>query len=268
MSDATLPGAVLSREELVALVTRAHVGAPYAECKVAGAALADQSKLPRLIAENLGAGFGQWTFFPEASEIVEFASAYAPPATSDDVWSLARQWAADDAASRRTVLALVGKELLQTELRRIDVPELRALFAEPRGAGALVLRKQLGLDVPAPRTPAPTVGGGGDAPSPKRAEARPPRAPKVPAAAVKRVPVEMTVDGVMKMPKPKFERAKREPEPAARHFAHPKFGAGVLERIDGVGDDAKLTIRFPSGTKTLLARFVTEVVEPARDAGD
>jgi hypothetical protein len=254
MSDAPLPGAVLSREELVALITRAHVGAPYAECKVAGAALADQSKLPRLIAENLGAGFGQWTFFPEASEIVEFASAYAPPATSEDVWSLARQWAADDAASRRTVLALVGKELLQTELRRVDVPELRALFAEPPGAGALALRKQLGLDVPAPRAPAP-----------KRAETRPARPAKAAAAAVKRVPVEMTADGVMKMPKPKFERAKREPEPAARHFAHPKFGAGVLERIDGVGDDAKLTIRFPSATKTLLARFVTEVVEPKRD---
>ena len=34
---------------------------------------------------------------------------------------------------------------------------------------------------------------------------------------------------------------------------------GVLERVDGKGPDAKLTIRFAGGSKTLLARFVTEV---------
>ena len=28
---------------------------------------------------------------------------------------------------------------------------------------------------------------------------------------------------------------------------------------DGVGEDAKLTIKFEAGTKTLLAKFVTEV---------
>ena len=61
------------------------------------------------------------------------------------------------------------------------------------------------------------------------------------------------------MPKPILTRPKAAPPAAPRHFEHPKFGPGVLEKIDGSGDDAKLTIRFASGTKTLLAKFVTEV---------
>lgn len=257
MSEAS-PSAILPREELVTLVARAHLGAPYAECKVAGAALADQSQLPRRFAENLGAGFGQWTFFPEPHEFVEFACAYVSPQTADDVWALARAWAADDAASRHTVLALVGRELLQLELQRIAVPELAALFAE-RGARALEKRRALGLDMPparerataaaAPKRSPPEAAPNGDAPPPAVRAAAPA------AAAAKSAPVE----GPLKMPKPTLTRVKPPPPPPPRHFTHPKFGAGVLERVDGAGDDAKLTIRFESGTKTLLARFVTEV---------
>lgn len=251
MSDAT-PPAVLPRDELVALVARAHLGAPYAECKEAGTALADQSQLPRRFAENLGAGFGQWTFFPEPHEFVEFACAYVTPRTADDIWALARAWAADDAASRPTVLALVGKELLLLELQRIDVPELAAFFNE-RGARALERRRALGLEMPAerPRRAAPT----------RKEEAAPP-APEATTASVvaPKVAKAAAPEGPLKMPKPTFTRVKPPPPPAPRHFTHPKFGAGVLERVDGVGDEAKLTIRFESGTKTLLARFVTEVV--------
>ena len=243
-----------TRDELVVLVSRAHLGAPYGECKLAGTALANQSKLPRLIAENLGAGFGQWTFFPEAREVVDFACAYAPPANADEAWALARKWAEDDAASRPTVLALIGRELLQFELRRIGEPvlELAAFFNEPRATGALALREKLGLAIPPPRArgaaPEPAA-------APKEAPAREKREPR--PAPKPATPSELG-EGLLKMPKPILTRAKVEPTPAPRHFEHPKFGAGVLEKIEGIGDDAKLTIRFASGTKTLLARFVTE----------
>jgi hypothetical protein len=54
---------------------------------------------------------------------------------------------------------------------------------------------------------------------------------------------------------------KREPPPPPRRFQHPKFGEGVLERLEGEGPDAKLTIKFGAGSKTLLARYVSEVVD-------
>ena len=69
-------------------------------------------------------------------------------------------------------------------------------------------------------------------------------------------------NGPVKMPKPVLTRAKVEAPPLPRYFSHPKFGTGLLERADGTGDDAKLTIKFESGTKTLLARFLTEVSDP------
>ena len=38
------------------------------------------------------------------------------------------------------------------------------------------------------------------------------------------------------------------------------YTIGSIGLIEGEGDDAKLTIAFPAGTKTLLARYVTELV--------
>src|SRR5437762_11344627 len=100
-SDATEPAALpLSRDELVDLVARAHRGAAYAECAHAGKMLAAQSRLPKLVAENLGAGFGQWDFFPEPAAVVVFALGYAPPSTEEELWAVARAWASDDAAGR------------------------------------------------------------------------------------------------------------------------------------------------------------------------
>jgi hypothetical protein len=203
-----------TRDELVAMVAGAHSGSGYTDAALAGRTLAAQSKLPRVIAENLGAGFGQWTFFPEAAEIVDFALAYVPPSTEEDLWVLARSWAADDAAARHTLMALVGREIVQHELRRVDVAPLRQLLEETR-------------------------------PTPARA-LRPP-----PAAA----PVTPT-----RMPKPELKRpAKAEAAPPSRRFVHPKFGEGVLASQDGAGPDAKLTIKFESGPKTLLARYVAEI---------
>jgi len=263
------PDAPLSRDELVALVARAHGDSAYGESARAGRTLAAQCKLPKLVAENLGAGFGQWTFFPEAAEIVDFAFAYVPPASEEDVWAMARAWADDDAASRPTLMTLVGREILQHELRRIEVPQLRELFDEIRPARIRELRTALGLAVavgaaakaerkraapaiaPSPAAASPdAVAAGADAPPSPGAVAAP--AKRAPAAATPGVPA--------RMPKPEFKRPPKAPPPAAaKRFAHPKFGEGVLEAQDGVGPDAKLTLKFESGTKTLLARYVSEV---------
>jgi hypothetical protein len=231
----------LSRDELVALVSKAHLDSTYGDSALAGKSLARQSKLPKLVAENLGAGFGQWDFFPEATEIVDFASGYVPPTTEEELWTLARSWAADEATGRRTVFVLVGREILQHELRRIDIPKLREFFDEERSSRALALRASLGLAIPEP------------------AAARPGRSPR--AAPAKRAAVAKAGGDIpMRMPKPEFKRPQKPPPPPPpKRFQHPKFGEGSLVAQDGTGDDAKLTIKFASGAKTLLARYLTEL---------
>lgn len=232
-----------SRDELITMVARAHGDAPYAEASATGKALAAQSKLPKIVAENLGAGFGQWDFFPSAVEIVEFALGYVSPGTAEDAMALARAWASDDANARPTPLALVGREILQHELRRFELPELRAAIDEVDAARARELRVALGLEV------RPEAKGGAATPAKKTAA---PRAKRAAAAPPREIPT--------RMPKPEFKRPPPAPPPAAaRKFNHPKFGDGELVSQDGVGEDAKLTIKFAAGTKTLLARFVTEV---------
>lgn len=232
-----------SRDELIKMVARAHGDAPYAESALAGRTLAASSKLPRKVAENLGAGFGQWDFFPSAAEIVDFALGYVPPAAPDDAWALARAWAADEAAGRPTPLALVGREILQQELGRFDLPTLRAAVDEVDPTRARALRIAIGLEV-APETKAKTAA--------KRAEARPKRPARTSAAPPREIPT--------RMPKPEFKRPPPPPPAAApKRFSHPKFGEGALVSQDGAGENAKLTIKFASETKTLLARFVTEL---------
>ena len=223
------------------MVARAHRDAPYAESALAGKTLAAQSKLPKIVAENLGAGFGQWDFFPEAADIVDFALAYVPPESVEDVWKLAKAWATDDARARPSVLAIVGREILQHELRRFDLPELRAVVDEVSPARARELRVSVGLEV-APEGPT-------SAPATTKRAA--PRSKKA-AAAPFVIPD--------KMPKPEFKRPPpAAPAAAAKRFSHPKFGEGVLVSQDGAGEDAKLTIKFASGPKTMLAKFVTEL---------
>ena len=243
------PAPPMPRDELVALVARAHASSSTSEATLAGRALAAQSQLPKLVAENLGAGFGQWDFFPSAADIVDFACAYTRPSTEEELWDLARAWASDEAAARPTLMALIGRDVLNQELRRIDVPKLRELVDEVRPARARELRVSLGLEV-APQAKAPA-----SAPA-RRSKPATPR----PAAAPKPASAPTTEAREMRMPKPAFKRPeKAAPPPPAARFEHPKFGAGVLVSRDGVGPDAKLTIKFESGSKTLLARFVTEV---------
>ena len=241
------PEPPISRDDLIALIARVHRESAYGESALAGRTLAAQSKLPKVIAENLGAGFGQWDFFPEAAEIVDFAFAYTRPSTEEELWTLARVWASDDAAARPTLMALVGREILQHELRRIDVPKLRELIDEVRPSRARELRTSRGLEVPPPaQAKAPSKRSKPGAATPPAA-----RAP-VPPAGTGAIPA--------RMPKPVFRAPPKAPPPAAaRRFQHPKFGEGVLESQDGVGAEAKLTIKFESGSKTLLARYVTEL---------
>jgi hypothetical protein len=42
---------------------------------------------------------------------------------------------------------------------------------------------------------------------------------------------------------------------------HPKFGQGTITHVSGSGADAKVTVKFSSGEKTLLAKFVTRAGE-------
>jgi hypothetical protein len=247
----------LSREELIAMIARAHQDSAYGESARAGQTLAAQSKLPKIIAKNLGDGIGQWSFFPEAADIVDFAFAYTPPSTEEEVWAMARTWAADDAQSRHTLMALVGREILQHELRRIEVPKLRELFDEFRPSRVRDLRLSLGLEVALPAAKAASKRAKPDATGLEAASAAggvPDAAPAKRAQVVKReIPT--------RMPKPEFKRPVKAPPPAAaKRFQHAKFGEGILESQDGMGPEAKLTIKFDGGTKTLLARYVTEVL--------
>jgi hypothetical protein len=49
--------------------------------------------------------------------------------------------------------------------------------------------------------------------------------------------------------------AAKGPETEER-VQHAKFGVGAVVRREGSGPDAKLVVRFDSGDKTLLARFL------------
>jgi hypothetical protein len=254
------PSPPLSRDDLVALVSRAHHGSSTEQSVLAGRALAAQSQLPTRVAENLGAGFGQWDFFPDVADIVDFALAYARPSTEEDLWSLARAWASDEAAGRHTLMALVGREMLHHELRRIAIPPLQELIDEARPSRARELRVGLGLAVPAlPQAPAKAAATRSKPAAPARAPASTPdgASPVSPGRDQPKKAVQAEPRAT-KMPKPEFKRPEKAAAPAvAKRFQHPKFGVGVLESQDGVGPDAKLTIKFESGSKTLLARYVT-----------
>jgi hypothetical protein len=258
--DEAEPAPPLPREDLIALVTRAHLGSKTADSHAAGSALAAQSRLPKRVAENLGAGFGQWDYFPEIADIVDFALTYVPPETETDLMALARAWASDEAASRRTLLTLVGRDILSHELRRIDVPALREVIDEHRPTRARELRLALGLDV-RPVGP-PTVGArnkrAADAPAEPAKSAPEVRAPAHARASAPGTPESSPPMRRMPKPERKPPAAPKPPEDIKR-FQHPKFGDGVLQAQEGTGPDAKLTIAFESGPKTVLARFVTEL---------
>ena len=231
-----------TRDELIPLIAKAHADAPYAEASEAGRLLAAESKLPRLVAQNLGAGFGQWDFFPEAAEVVDFALGYEPPADEDAMMELARKWASDDAQNRHTILNLVGNEILVHELKRLDVPKLKAMVEASRSTRALEARKALGFEIPS----------GAIEKAAARTANREKKAREPAITAAREIP--------LRMPKPQFVKPAPKAAPAAaRRFSHPKFGVGLLEKTDGVGEEMKLTVKFESGTKTLLAKFLTEV---------
>jgi len=233
----------LTRDELITQVFKAHHGATYADASATGKALASQSKLPTVVAVNVGAGFGQWDFFPEATEIVDFALGYVPPSNEDEAMAMAKTWASDDANKRHTMLALIGRDILKHESRRLGLAKLQELCEETRATRANEMRKGLGLEIAA--------GAKLDGPAKAPRESKP-RAPKGAPKPEFQIPAMM--------PKPARAAPKKiEPRAPARRFSHPKFGEGVLERTEGVGEAAKHTVKFATGSKTLLAHFLTEI---------
>ncbi len=59
-----------------------------------------------------------------------------------------------------------------------------------------------------------------------------------------------------KLPKP--DVAPQAPSFAIESkVSHKKFGEGIVEKIDGQGDEAKVTVRFASETKTLQRKFLS-----------
>jgi len=234
--------APLSREELIALVGRAHLGSASADDQRAGATLAAHSRLPRRVAQNLGAGFGQWDFFPEIPDIVDFALAYVPPATEEELWALARRWAADDAASRPTLMTLVGRDILDQELRRIDVPSLRELVDEPRPARARELRTKLGLDVPPPR---------------RRSRPQPPGARREPRRAHRR---RRSASYPRECPSPSSGRRRSQP-PRPSPGATGTRSSGTACSAPRTAPARRRSSRSNSRpARRLLARYVTELL--------
>ena len=131
-----------NREELLALVERAHgEGAHVFDHDRAANALASMSRLPRAIAETLGAGLEQLAAeWPSTSDIVDFALAYEPPATREELFALLRRWLDDRTAGRPTVLVAIGEDLLAERQAALGTPELARIA------------KYLASGVPAQRT--------------------------------------------------------------------------------------------------------------------
>ena len=215
-----------ARCRLVAMIARAHQASAYGESSVARKTLAAQSKLPKIIAENLGAGFGQWEFFPEASEIVDFAFAYVPPSTEDEVWALARSWASDDAAGRHTLMAGARRSGNSASRAPPDRDPRSSASSSKRLSRPARSRFERASGSTSRRRPQLI----GRRRSPRRSRNRRPR-----PAPTRPIPTQM--------PKPEFKKpVKAGPAPPPKRFTHPKFGEGMLEAQDGTGDDAKLTI--------------------------
>jgi hypothetical protein len=129
-----------TRAELEALLARVDANAPSVWWDRAGDALASMSKLPRELAHQLGSGTGQLPCWPPAAEIVDFALAYSPPTTRDEVLALARRWLEDEEAGRRSIHVAIGQALLQDAHRRLELRELDSIIAG-LGVGTAPRRK-------------------------------------------------------------------------------------------------------------------------------
>jgi hypothetical protein len=210
----------LSRDDLVALVARAYrAGASWSDGERAGQALAARSALPPEMAHQLGSGWGPLPFSGEPEELVDFALSYRAPSTAGELLALARLWAQDWIAGKKSLHAALGGDLVKQALSTVPLPELAPLMrALQRQREALMRAEMIKLGLVS-SLPEPL-------PEP------PPAEPSAPAAA---------------------------PVPVTRRFRHPKFGEGELLSEEGEGAQAKVTIRFRSGDKTLLASFVEPI---------
>jgi hypothetical protein len=63
-----------------------------------------------------------------SAENVAFVIGYRPPTAVDEVWGTARAWASYEHGGRYSPRGYLGRVLLELELARVDVPELRAII--------------------------------------------------------------------------------------------------------------------------------------------
>ena len=151
-----------------------------------------------------------------ASVITDFAQAYVPPANREELLVLLRRWIEDLDAARDSVYVAIGELLVHRGHQKLGLAEL-APIAQHLFAASDV-QKKIALQKLRPLLGLP--------PPPRRQVAKPAAPPPA------------------------------QPIDAEQRVRHATFGVGLVTRREGEGADEKLTVRFASGTKTLLARFV------------
>lgn len=133
-----------NRAELEAHLARVDASAPSVVWYRAGDALASMSRLPHELAHQLGSGTGTLPCWPPTAEIVDFALAYEPPTTRDEVLALARRWLEDDDAGRCSIHVAVGEALLFDGYQRLALRELDSIMAHL--AAGTTARREIALE--------------------------------------------------------------------------------------------------------------------------
>jgi hypothetical protein len=118
----TLLDTLAATQETTAAALRDH----EAQLEHTARALVASSQLPGQLAasftDDLPRGQGA------SAEDVTFVLGYRPPTTVDEVWSTARAWATYEHGGRYSPRGYLGRALLELELARVDVPEIRAII--------------------------------------------------------------------------------------------------------------------------------------------
>jgi hypothetical protein len=208
-----------SAQDVAAYMARAAEGGSYVDGDYAGRALAHLSRLPPDIAHQLGSGFGQLPCWPPQDEIIAFALAYEPLTSKEQLFEFVRRWFEDEAARRWSMYVALGEMLLGERQAVLKIPEL-----DP-----IVKNLATGIDVRRAHALVKLrklVG----APAPHSERSAPKRG-KAPRAA---------------------------PKPTEERVTHPKFGEGVVLRRESSGSGEKVTVRFASGERTILARSLSQ----------
>jgi len=130
------PSGPRSEAELIALLdaldatpgtTAAELRDYEARLEHTARALVASSQLPDRLAASFTDDIPRGQGTPAAD--VAFVLGYRPPTTVDEVWVTARAWTAYEHGGRYSPRGYIGRALLELELARVDVPEIRAAIA-------------------------------------------------------------------------------------------------------------------------------------------